>query len=339
MIDHFKRLSKDRLRLFISHSLSEAKEHAHAILEERHAFLYCVGGDGTIYHKWNILNQVREETKMSQPLPTLALQKGGTGNALASVVGETKAVNQLDKLLFYDDLSRLPTKEVPLIEVSLPSDSARKAHTFFAGTGWDAAVVNGYNEFKQNHSGPWQRWYSHGLLGYLLSVGFHTIPRLVKADHLPRADIICNYGVLYRIGQRDFHESDRVALPPSNNLSEIHPQPINAILAGTVPFFGFKFRAFPYASLAAQQNLMQLRVVVGEPKRTIPHLVLHAGSIWRGTYRGSRIEDYFTNDVTLQYHRPEAFQIAGDAKGCEQTIRYRISGEKMKLVDWRKVDL
>ena len=111
---------------------------------------------------------------------------------------------------------------------------------------------------------------------------------------------------------------------------------------GTTPYYGFKFRAFPFALLGQGYagGMFHLRIVTGPIAEIVPHFVSHALTLWKGTYQSKYVQEFFANDITVEYWGTEEevpFQIGGEALGSKNQIRYKFSDKKMKLVDYRKL--
>ena len=97
----------------------------------------------------------------------------------------------------------------------------------------------------------------------------------------------------------------------------------------TIPYYGFGFRAFPYAE--ERPDRMSLRVV------TIPPLafVKHFRAIWRGEYENpDHILDYLVEDVTVEMDPPTPFQVGGDPRGDKSKVRATLSPTPVRLVDF-----
>lgn len=98
--------------------------------------------------------------------------------------------------------------------------------------------------------------------------------------------------------------------------------------AGTVPFYGFELKMFPYAG--KRRGMMNLRLATIATTTVLANLP----SLWRGQYSNEGIRDILCTDATIRFSRPMPFQIAGDAAGYRDEVRFQMASESVDLVDF-----
>jgi len=273
----------------------------------------------------------------------MLLFKHGTGNGLAPLVHAGNYKKQLARIYQEKDFRKLPLRSFPLLEITSKQNGesfSDPTYYTFAGSGLDARVLNDYNDFKKRFSHPWQRFFSEGLPGYFASVLSKSIWQEMKKDRFAKVSINCQ-GKLYRLAEDARYDVEREEVVEKDILTH-WIEPVHAVVVGTTPYFGYQFRAFPFALLGHEYagGMFQLRVVTGPIAKVVPHFVSHALTLWRGTYQSKYIQEFFASDITVEYWGTEEevpFQIGGEALGSKNQIRYRFSDKKMKLVDYRKL--
>lgn len=358
--------------LFISKNPEEADRHAAAIIERRYDGVFSGGGDGSLVMLINMLwkhvlrvnNQPGVASRTSPPdpllapadqvrlrsprltnyrlpdfrpadsglqpsayslqpetpfrLPMLGILKLGTGNGWAGVVGSKKGVRQLRHVLSGGALKFMP---FDLIEAD-----GRKFH--FAGLGWDAAILNDYNSFKDlGNRFPRLKTFITTLPGYLTSTFLKTIPveawKQVRGRGGMRIKVINRGKRLFRI------EGGGRPVPARFGRGDIiYHGPANIVGFATTPNYGFNMKAFPYAM--TMPGMMNVRIVVAG----IPEVVLNLGPIWEGTFRSPRFVDFLASDVEIVAAKPAPFHIGGDAEGLREQVRFAVSSEPVKVLDF-----
>ncbi len=331
-----------RLDVHLTANLDQAREAAHQIMIQRPHLVVVMGGDGALYQAINHIQQTLPEGNYK--LPTFAKLKAGTGNSTSSLIGSEKPLKDLEKILELSDYSNLPTRSFPLINVSYFNEEDNIIHSSlstFAGSGWDARVLNDYNSLKGH--------FSTGLPGYLRAVATKSLPREIRKNPFSSASIYINNGDVYRIGQHARNDMERLDLEKIkrqrdtekiNIARNIHP--LNAVVVGTTPYYGFGFMTFPYSQFGniGDQRMMHLRVVTGKAASSAIRATLNAESVWRGIYRSNILLDYFVKDITVEYwggQEEVPAQIAGEAMGVQRKINYKVSPYDLKLLNLRRL--
>ena len=77
-------------------------------------------------------------------------------------------------------------------------------------------------------------------------------------------------------------------------------------------------------------GMMNLRIV----QSGIPEVVANLGPIWDGTFRSPRFRDFLVSDIEIFVNEPAPFHIGGDAEGYREYVRYRVTSETVKVVDF-----
>jgi diacylglycerol kinase family enzyme len=273
----------------------------------------AAGGDGTAVGLVNALARVTPE---GESLPTVGVLPLGTGNGWAHALGAPKLHVCLE--LLGRTRAPLPTRRCSLVEVE-----GTLAH--FAGSGWDAMILNDYKDQLDHSHGPGRR-FSKSVYGYLSAALFRTAPK-VAAFGNPRV-IIENLG-------RDVFAVENGGtleqLPGDVRGRILYEGPFGTASVGTCPEFGYRFRAFPFAERmpgfisVRAYNQGALGAVASIPR------------LWRGSYPLRGMHDWLATHVRMTFSRPVALQIGGDAHGLRRTVEYRASHRAAPMLDWRRL--
>ena len=97
----------------------------------------------------------------------------------------------------------------------------------------------------------------------------------------------------------------------------------------TVPYYGFKLRAFPFAGRRA--STMNLRVFTRIP---VPAMVLQARKIFTGEFQHPGLLDFEAEQVEMSFDRPVPFQVGGDAEGYRDSLTLGIARRSVELLDY-----
>ncbi len=98
---------------------------------------------------------------------------------------------------------------------------------------------------------------------------------------------------------------------------------------GTIPYFGFGFRALPYAE--ERPDRMHLRISKLSPFDFLANLP----AIWTGTWHDPAILfDYLVEEVEIELDPATVFQVGGDPCGEKTTVHARLAREPIQLVDF-----
>lgn len=308
-------------RIIASHTAEEAFAFLRDLPSPPH-LLISGGGDGTAVGLINAMR--RGETGNTSALAVegararspLALLRLGTGNGWAS------AVNAPPWRAGLAQLQRLAagTVDPPLRSFDLVEVAGTAAH--FAGTGKDAEIIDDFHA-QQAES----RWLPtrlrSGLPGYLNGFLRRTLPRGIRQ---PLAEVeIINTGADALVISDDGRP---VPLAGGGNGATLYRGPVDLCGAGTVPEWGFGFRAFPFAGLVPRRFCL----------RVYTHGVLHAlrdmPDLWRGRHPMPRVRTWLLTRCQATFSRPVPFQAGGDRIGHREQVEYVLAPEQASLLDW-----
>jgi diacylglycerol kinase family enzyme len=299
--------------LFLSRSAAEANEIAEEVVSRRYRTVFSAGGDGT-FVSW--VNRILEsaERRAARP-PRFGVLALGTGNAVAGMVGATRS--------HAADLERFVRGEVGAVRrLDLLTCDGRR--TPFAGVGIDAAVVNDYNWMRTRLAGTRLATLGLGAPGYALAVALRSIPRHL-AERRPSYCEIENVG---RPAWRLDGAGQRVGRAIAHG-ELLYAGPCMLAAASTVPYYGLKLRAFPFAESAA--GMMQLRVAA---RIGIPTLLMNLRRIFTGEFAHDGLLDFHADRVALRFERPMPLQVGGDAEGCRDEVTFGMAASPVEIIDF-----
>ena len=181
-------------------------------------------------------------------------------------------------------------------------------------------ILNDFVQLKANAKLPGYKQVVGSLPGYLIAAFGKSIPKqlLRKADAEVR--VINAGGRVYRCTPNGVEARD---IAPGQPLYE---GPVRMLSAGTVPYYGFKFRMFPFSRHS--RGLMQLRIARTGVGEAVSHLV----GIWRGTYQTPTIEDWLVEAVQVRFSESMPFQVGGDAAGYRREITFGVAPEPFEAL-------
>jgi diacylglycerol kinase family enzyme len=298
--------------LFFSRHRDDAHRIADEVVSRGFGTVFTGGGDGT-FVSWvnHILD--RAETR-SVPSPRFGVLALGTGNAVAEMVGAGRPI---------DDLRRHLSGEVlPGRRLDLVSCEGRR--TPFASVGLDAAVLNDYNWIRSRLGAKAGRL-ARGMRGYGLAIALRSAPRQVFQRSPVHCEILNTGTPAWRLDS----SGDRVGRPIENG-ELLYAGPCMLAAGSTVPYYGFKLRAFPFAGRRA--STMNLRVFSRIP---VPAMVLQARKIFSGEFQHEGLLDFEAEQVEMSFDRPVPFQMGGDAEGTRDSLTLGIARRSVELLDYR----
>jgi diacylglycerol kinase family enzyme len=281
-------------------------------LAPMHALL-AAGGDGTAVA---LINAMARITGEGHPLPTMGVLPLGTGNGWAHALGAPKLHRCLD--LLARSHGPVPTRRCGLIDVE-----GTLAH--FAGTGWDAMILDDYQRQLEASKGP-GRTFSKSVYGYLSATLLRTAPKvaILGNPHI----LIENLGdVVFAVGDDG---APRV-MEGMGRGGVLYDGPAGTASVGTCPEFGYRFKAFPFAE--RMPGFFDVRCY----DRGAVGAVTSIPRIWKGTYPLRGMHDWLAKHVRITFSRPVPLQVGGDACGHRRTIEYRIADRDVRMVDWRRL--
>jgi diacylglycerol kinase family enzyme len=306
--------------LFLSRSEEEARRHVAEILARGHDPVLSGGGDGSAVA---LLNLLREAS--GAPFPRLGLLKLGTGNGWAGALGARGLEATLAR--FRDDFAagRLATERFDLLEVETGDPAARWRLAHFAGFGWDARILNDFNDFWRGSAGL-SLALRKSLGGYLVALLTRSWPKESLAYMTAgRAEVEVRAvsGEAFRIDPAGIPRPIDVRKDPI-----LYRGPITVTGCATTEHFGFGFRAHPFAR--ARPRFMSFRAI----NMAVPSALARLPSLWRGTIRDPRIHDFLAEHVRFEFSRPMPFQLGGDACGERTALAMRVAEPRVDVLRW-----
>jgi len=297
--------------LFFSRDPDDAHRIADTVMARGFETVFTGGGDGT-FVSWvnHILD--RAETR-DAPAPRFGVLALGTGNAVAEMVGAGRPV---------DDLRRHLAGEVlPGRRLDLVTSEGRR--TPFAGVGIDAAVLNDYGWLK-NRLGGRGGQLAAGLVGYGLAIALRSAPRQVFQRKPTYCEILNTGAPAWRLDPN----GERAGRPIDSG-EILYAGPCMLAAGSTVPYYGFKLRAFPFAGRRC--GTMQVRVATRIP---VPSLILNARQIFSGEFAHAGLLDFEADRVEMAFDRPVPYQVGGDAEGYREKLSLGIAPRSVELLDY-----
>ncbi len=300
--------------LFVSRRLEDSSEIARTLVERGYGTVLTGGGDGTFTVM--VTEVVREARAQGKPLPRFGLLKLGTGNALAWVVGASKAKGRglaADIQRLREDAGSRPVRLIEVEGFIAP----------FCGFGIDAVVLDDYQTVKTALSKTALKRVAPGAVSYAVAAVTKSIPSYFFRP-VPHCRVVNDGGEAFRMGAKG-----SVVGPPIPSGEVIYEGPAKIASMSTIPYYGFGFRFFPYAE--ERDDRMHLRISTISPVA----FVRNFPAIWRGEYESSTaLFDYLVEAVTIHVDPPTGFQIGGDPRGERASVSAVLSPQPIRLVDF-----
>ncbi len=298
--------------LFFSHSIEEAEQFAKEIVRRGYEKVFTGGGDGTITHA---LNAIRARAKeLNLPTPQFGVLKLGTGNALARFLETRKASKDLKRLSKGEVQSVTPLYFVKTNDEQL----AEQNKAPFMSLGYDGIVLNAYDDLRTiSKNNIWDRIYASPL-GYLFAF-FYALPKLMAKR--PNVQVK-TLGTAYKIPSPYRGELEEIAAG-----TVIYEGPAKWIALGSIPFYGFGFKIFPFAN--KKDGFVQLRCINTPLRKILPRAMT---GIRKGTYRPASTPDFLIEHIEVVSEKPLAFQTGGDAAGHRERIEFSSTKTPMEMV-------
>src|SRR5262249_11438157 len=148
-----------------------------------------------------------------------------------------------------------------------------------------------------------------GGVRYALSVGLRSVPRFVLTKKVC-ATIVNAGSPAWRIGANDQPEGDPI---PAGEV--LYSGPVSIAAGSPIPYYGLGLGLFPFAG--SMPRRFQLRVSDCPAHEILAHLP----SLFRGTLRTPRIQDFMVDRVTMYLDREAALQIGGDVGGRHRSVQ------------------
>ena len=299
--------------IFLTHSLEEAEHAVRIILGCGYRTLVVGGGDGTVASALSMLARARAQG-IIHGYPKLAVLRLGTGNALASWLQAGAVLKDLERVL---ESTNLPT--IPLRVLEDPSSG--EVFTF-GSVGYDAQVLNDYVDLVKATHHPLLRWMAKSLAGYVYAVATRTL-----AAELRRGTTRVTVYARGPASLIDPYTRQEVSLDSDAVLFE---GAARAVLMGTTPNYGFGMQVLPFAT--RRRDRFHLRVSTA----TVPYILYHLRSIWKGELRTPHFLDFLVEEVELSLSQALPLQCSGDGRGHVQTLKARLSNRSFGILQTRE---
>ncbi len=278
------------------------------------ACVLAAGGDGTAIALVNALGRV---TPPGAPFPPVGVLPLGTGNAWAHATGAHKLDRSLR--LLSNPPSALPFRDYGLLDCD-------GTLTHFAGSGWDADILDEYKKQLAVSKGPAYR-VNKSVYGYLTATLFRTAPKTIIQGR--------PHVLIENLGDEVFTmTADRklLKLAGVKHGDVLYEGVASVAAASTCPEFGYGFRAFPFA----ERLLGTINVRVYD--RHALAAIASIPKLWRGEHPLRGMHDWFATHVRMTFSRPVPVQVGGDAVGMRRSIELRYGGRNVAMLDWRRMD-
>lgn len=292
-----------RRHIWVTGSLVDAYDAVGEIMEGGFDVIFTGGGDGTIVTTVSAIRDILGSGR-ALPVPPIGLLKLGTGNAWTYAVQAKSGLGQLAHVVRGGYFFTATYSLIRVDDLLCP----------FAGLGWDAQILNDYYEFNKRHEGGIFSPFTKGLFGYFLAATTRTIPRFAGGQNLAQVEVTFTGENLYKPDRR----GDYSPIIDRKN-AVIYHGPASFVAAGTIPFFGYKLRAFPYACRAP--GTMHLRIVNLDPGAAVRHL----RGFWKGTYFSNDIIDFLADRVRITFESDQPIEVGGDPMGYCRSVEFSIS--------------
>ena len=307
--------------LYLSRSELDCRRISQQVLDRRYQTIFFGGGDGTFVGFVNeILNQleVRRRHHQGAVTPKFGVLKLGTGNSLASLVKASPVKGEG----ILDDVLRARSGEVPGYRtLDLLMVDGKRAP--FAGLGLDGKLLNDYITVKKNLGKGALSGVMNGGLGYFTSIAFKTVPYYLTHSTWVDCEVINEGVTAYRCGADGLPRGETI---PTGGT--IYKGPLMMAAAGTIPFYGYELKMFPFA--AKRRGMMNLRI--GSLPAT--SIIANVRGLWNGTWHPEGMMDFHCSDVRIKFARPMPFQIAGDAEGYREEVRFTVAPDPIEVIDF-----
>lgn len=303
-------------RVRVSRSLADAEDFAREVLEDPPELVLSAGGDGTAV---GFINALRAQTQGLAAPPPFAVLPLGTGNGWAHDTGARGWKRSLRELGRAQRAGRpLRFRRFDLVETCGMVGP-------FAGTGWDAELIDDFHAQKQGFSLLPDRA-RMGLPGYLNALLTRMAPRHFLKD---RVEVeIVNLGE----DALGIDEHGRPAPVPGGEHGKVlYRGPTSVCGAGTSHEWGFRFRAFPFAQLV--KGRMNLRNYAAGAAQGL----VHSARLWRGEHPLPLMSSWLVTRVRATFSRPVPFQVGGDRVGHRDVVEYALAPFEVDLLDWSKL--
>lgn len=299
--------SKD---LYLTDDLRQAERTVDMLLNRDYDVIFTGGGDGTIVFLVNAIEErVQRGDITREEAPPVGVLRMGSGNAIATYLGTDSATSKLRAL----------RAGAPLAIHSINLIRGNDGLFPFAGIGWDAEILNDYEDFKDAVRDTALENHATGLKGYVAAIATRTLPRVLRQP--PTEIVVTNRGEqAFKIDQ----DGEIVAEYGPGDV--LYDGPIRTCATASVSYWGYRIRMFPYATL--KWGFAMLRCFNG----TVGRILGHLPSFWRGRFPEGDIVDFLYEDVEITAHgKSLPYQVTGEAAGYERQLDWNVPDTPVRL--------
>ncbi len=312
-----------RAEVIATRDLEDLQKVADDCARQSPDLVIVAGGDGSAAA---LLNAFRKAASRAGVKPSvlgrLALLKLGTGNGWANSMGAPPLAFSLEKLRkSIERRETLPFRRFDLVLVE-------GLIAQFAGTGWDAELIDDFHAQKTARSFLPRRT-RQGLVGYLNGLMTRAVPRNLMQ---PRVEIdVQNLGspAMGVSSRGEAYELSETR--PGGPKSQLYAGPVSVCAVGTTREWGFRFTSMPFAGLVPRR--FNFRRSVGPTLSAL----LRVPALWAGKHPMSNMVNWLCDDVEVRFSRPVPLQAGGDLIGHRDRIRYQIAEEQVDVLDWARL--
>jgi diacylglycerol kinase family enzyme len=325
--------------LNVTRTLAESRAIIRRILARRYDAVLTGGGDGTFVQLVTELRRALDPLSSIAPpppsgaaggsgngatassgaesrMPAVGVLKLGTGNAMGILVGANDPTEAGLTEDFWKARYTAGIREMRFIEVE-----GKVAP--FSGVGLDAMILNDFITVKDRTRGTFLEPYLSGGAGYAAAIGALSIPR-VATKRQQTVTIVNDGRPAWRVGP----DGRRVG-PLILKGETIWSGPVQIASVSRLDGFGYDFRLFPFAYV--REDRVHLRVAAPG----LAEILVRLPGIWRGEHFSDTIHDFLVDRVVIRSDRPMPFQIGGDGEGHRSFVRFSLSAEPIRLLDYR----
>ncbi len=306
--------------LYYTRALEEVEGAVEDILKRGFDLVFCGGGDGTIVGVVTAVVDVAKnitDNGGNVSLPTIGILKMGTGNAWAWATGVHNGLKQIEEIKNGREYSKA---SFDLLKV-------RGRLCPFAGMGIDAQVLNDYYDLMENLSRSSLRRFFVGLNGYVYSSIMKSIPAvrsMTRGGKVPEVEVKFTGDKTFKLNRKGHFEALEEVMD-----DEVFRGRANIVACGTIPYFGYAFRAFPLAE--AMSGTMHLRIANVRPAEALRNI----SRLWRGTYNGPEFTDFLTDAANIRFDREMPLEVGGDPHGYTSEVDFKVPEFKVSVISYK----
>ena len=299
--------SKD---LFLTDDFRQAEHTVDNILSQDYDIVFTGGGDGTIMFLVNAIEErIRDGRIARREAPPVGILRMGSGNAIATYLGTESATAKLRAL----------RAGAPVAIHALDMLESAGEMFPFAGIGWDAEILNDYEDFKDAVRETAVEPYATGLSGYVAAIATRTMPRVLKTEPV-RITVTNHAETAYKI------DRDGEIVDEYGEGDVLYDGPVQTCATASVSYWGYRIRMFPYATL--KSGYAMLRCFNG----SVGGILAHLPSFWRGRFPKGDCVDFLFNDVKVETKdRAMPYQVTGEGAGYERFVDWSVTDHPVRL--------